>query len=572
MIKPSCSQFNAGVNMAIYLSPFITVISLIQVLAACSSGSLPVPDEGIATPETLAFSDELTISPAPSLVPEAPLESHSTELIAHQNQVKERFLRPLLAINDDSFEPLPDALPDGAEVGYVIVDLERGVSIAQHNADRDHIPASSAKLATAVVALQLLGPEHRFLTELRATGPIENGVLKGDLILKGGGDPVLDIPDLLPLINQLALLPVRSIEGQFLIDDTLLPRFTEIEPSQPTEAAYNPSIGALSMAFNRVNLRWETSGALSAETVPNLGEASFEGAALDLLPPGGVQLKHFDGQKAVWQLADRGARQSRRSLPVKDAGLYAGRAFADLARLRGIDLPTPTRVLQGTDGRLLAVHKSRPLRELVRDMLWYSNNLVAELIGLAAAKTVEPELSSLESSADIVLSELKMRLSNISWDNARLVNHSGLSSEARLTPEQLAAILSYGWNDGGLSSLLPGSGWSGTLARRFSSPDQAFRIWAKTGSINYVTTLGGYLLSPSHSPAAFVIMISDEKARTAYDAQASRTRDSEKKARAWKHDAEAVMKNIVERWLAPATTRPPQSLHALSLANEEDTH
>lgn len=556
--------------MAFHLSPLMIALPLVHVLLACAPANSPILDQGRAAQEIQIASDEPAAGPTPQLVPKSVEKGAPTPRIDTRGQADKRFFRPFLAIDGDAAEPLPDALPKGAEVSYLVVDLARDTPIVQHNADKSHIPASSAKLATAVVALQRLGPEHRFLTELRATGPIEDGVLKGDLILKGGGDPVLDIPDLIPLIDALARLPVRSIEGRFLIDDTLLPRITEIEPSQPTEAAYNPGLGALSIAFNRVNLRWEQRGALAVETVPRLEEAYFMGAARDSLPPGGVQLKQFEGGKAVWQLADRGGRRSKRSLPVKDPGLHTGRVLADLAGLYGIDLPAPERVAKSGDGRLLAVHKSRPLRELVRDMLWYSNNLVAELIGLAAAKTVDPELISLESSALTVLSELKKQLSHISWDGARLDNHSGLSSEARLTPEQLAAILRHGWKDGMLSSLLPASGWSGTLAGRFNSPDQALRIWAKTGSINYVTALGGYLLSSSHSPAAFVIMISDEKARAAYDAQPRRTRDSEKKAGAWKRDADMAMNHIVERWLAPPTPRPSQSLYARSLANKEN--
>ncbi len=557
--------------MVFHPSPFIVAIALIQALVACSPTSPPKLSKGIAAKETQIASSELTVDAVPSLAPEAVENSKTVKQTGKQSRIEARFFRPLLAIDNDIAQTLPDALPDGAKVGYAVIDLERGIPIAQHAADLDQIPASSAKLATAVVALEVLGPEHRFLTELRATGPIENGVLKGDLILRGGGDPVLDIPDLLPLIDQLARLPVRRVEGRFLIDDTLLPRFTEIEPSQPTEAAYNPGLGALSLAFNRVNLRWKKRGRLSVETVPRLDEASFESAASKHLPPSGVQLKQLNDGGAVWQLADKGARRSKRSLPVKDAGLHAGQVFADLARLHGVDLPAPERAKKTTAGRLLALHKSRPLRELIRDMLWYSNNLVAELIGLAAARSVEPELASLETSADIVLSELRTRLPDIDWDNAQLSNHSGLSSDARLTPDQLAAVLRYGWHEGMLSSLLPGSGWSGTLARRFNNPDQAFRIWAKTGSMNYVATLGGFMLSSSHSPAAFVIMISDEQARAAYDAEPRRTRASEKKARAWKDDVDKVMNDIVEAWLEPAIAPSTSNLYALSQLNKDGT-
>lgn len=558
--------------MTFHSLAFIVAIFLVQLLAACSSPSIPTASISVNANEPVVPLIEPTVDAAAVLEPSAPpLEPAMSEpgdledLIAGGGPLDERFFRPLLAIDNDSAVPLPKALPDGAEVSYVLVDLDRGTTIAERNADQLHIPASSAKLATAVVALQRLGPDHRFKTELRITGPIEDGVLKGDLILQGGGDPVLDVPDLLPLIDALARQPVRRIEGRFLIDDTLLPRFTEIEPTQPTEAAYNPGVSALSIAFNRVNLRWRKRGTLAVETVPHLDEASFVSTKSDRLPPSGVQLKQLDGKDAIWQLADKGSRRSKRSLPVKDAGLFAGQTFRDLATLYGIDLPAPERLDRAQESRPLAVHESRPLRELVRDMLWYSNNLVAELIGLATAKTLDTDVDRLDMSAGLVLSELERQLSDLSWDDAYLHNHSGLSSQSRLTPEQLAAILRLGWDNGTLSGLLPGSGWSGTLARRFNGPDHALRIWAKTGSINYVTALGGYLMSSAHGPAAFVIIISDEKARAGYDAQPKRTRAIEKRGRAWKDQAERAMNSIIERWLEQPAAEPADDLYASTM-------
>jgi len=572
MIETGDHELNVGVRMTIKPYRSIVFILLIQALIACS----PTPPPSLNIKEQ-ASQDPLsnvtpTIGNAPVPILEAIESSDLIDLVSDQDDVNERFFRPLLSVDHDNLVAPLDALPDGAELSYMLVDLDRGTTIAEHRADQDHIPASSAKLATAVVALELLGPEHRFQTELRATGPIQDGVLKGDLILKGGGDPFLDLPDLLPLIDELARQPLRWIEGRFLIDDSLLPRFTEIEPTQPTEAAYNPGLSALSIAFNRVNLSWKKRGNLSVETVPRLEEAVFESVASDLLPPGGVGLKQLDGQDAVWQLADKGARRSKRSLPVKDAGLYAGQVFADLAGLYGIDLPAPERVDTSHESRVIALHKSRPLRELVRDMLWYSNNLVAELIGLAAAKTRDPDLDSLDMSAGIVLAELEKQLADTSWDGARLHNHSGLSNKSRLSPEQLMAILRHGWHDSMLSSLVPGSGWSGTLARRFKGSDHALRIWAKTGSINYVTTLGGYLLSTSHGPAAFVIMISDEKARAQYDAQPRRTRAIEKRARAWKDHSEKVINQVIEGWLEAPTAQPAENVYASSEKLRKDVH
>lgn len=554
--------------MTFHASSWIVALALVNALIACSPITLPESTNRLASFEASPSQGALSVDPQPAATTGTvvktiePAAAEIIELANEETLAPAPDLRPLLSIDSEGAGSLPNNLPDGAQVSYVVLDLQSGVRIAERGAERDHIPASSAKLATAVAALEVLGPDHRFRTELRATGTIEQGTLRGDLILQGGGDPLLDIPDLLPLIEQLKQSGLARIDGRFLIDDRFLPRLTEIEASQPMEAAYNPGLSALSVAFNRVNLRWRRKGELSVETVPRLEEASFESAAQDRLPPSGVQLKHAEVGNILWQLADKGARLSKRSLPVKDAGLHAGKVFADLTRLYGIDLPTPERLQQRVESRLVAHRESKPLRELVRDMLWYSNNLMAELIGLTAAAAVNPDVESLDQSSDILLMTLEKRLPDISWDNARLDNHSGLSSRARLAPAHLAAILRRGWDSGMLSSLLPGSGWSGTLAKRFNEPDQALRVWAKTGSINYVATLGGYLLSSSHSPAAFAIMISDEGARATYDAAPRRTRQSEKKAQAWQRDAEDALDQIVESWLKPAEPSPTTNLLA----------
>ena len=548
--------------MSFQASSWIVALALVKALAACAPLTLPEPTIGLTALEGDPSGDALAVEAEPVLDMIEPEAAQAAELASEVAATPAPDLRPLLSIDNQGANSLPDGLPEGAEVSYVVLDLQSGEAIAERGAERDHIPASSAKLATAVAALELLGPDHRFRTEMRVTGPIEQGTLKGDLILRGGGDPLLDIPDLLPLIDQLKRRGLARIDGRFLIDDRLLPRLTEIEPSQPMEAAYNPGLSALSVAFNRVNLRWKRQGGLSVETIPQLEEASFETAARDRLPPSGVQLKRADIGNVVWQLADKGGRLSKRSLPVKDAGLHAGKVFADLARLYGIDLPAPNRLTGTVESRLIAHRESKPLQDLVRDMLWYSNNLMAELIGLTAAAAVNPDVESLDQSADILLTALEEKLPDVSWANARLDNHSGLSSQARLAPVHLAAILRRGWDNGMLSSLLPASGWSGTLARRFNEPDQALRVWAKTGSINYVATLGGYMLSSSHSPAAFVIMISDEKARAGYDAAPRRTRQSEKKAQVWQQAAEDALDQIVERWLQPSEDSVAKGLHA----------
>jgi D-alanyl-D-alanine carboxypeptidase/D-alanyl-D-alanine-endopeptidase (penicillin-binding protein 4) len=447
------------------------------------------------------------------------------------------------------------ARPPGTAVGYLLIDLASGQVLAELNPDLPLIPASTVKLATAVAALDVLGPEHRFRTELLASGAIEHGVLRGDLILRGGGDPLLDLADLLGLAVRLENAGIREVTGRFLIDDTALPRFSEIEPSQPPEASYNASIGALSVAFNRVHLAWWGGGRIDAAALPPLYEAQFEPASPALLPPGGVALKSSDERAVVWRVADRGRRRQITELPVKDPGLHAGYLFRQLAGAQGISLGPPLRGVTPGDASVVAVHESAPLRYLVQDMLLYSNNMMAELIGLAAAQRLGDAWGGLDAAGRLLLAHLARLMPEVDWHGAALGNLSGLDGSARLTPRQLAAIARYGWRHEAMPALLPGGGWSGTLARRFAGTGEALRVWAKTGTLNYGSALAGYLFPMTDRPAVFVTMVADTGKRDAYDALLPYPGPSARaSAGAWLGRARALQDALVESWLQPMPT------------------
>jgi D-alanyl-D-alanine carboxypeptidase/D-alanyl-D-alanine-endopeptidase (penicillin-binding protein 4) len=447
------------------------------------------------------------------------------------------------------------ARPPGTVVGYLLIDLETGQVLAELNPDLPLIPASTAKLATAVAALDVLGPEHRFSTELLARGALTGGVLHGDLILRGGGDPFLDLADLLGLAVHLKNSGIREVDGRFLIDDSALPRFAEIEPSQPPEAPYNPSIGALSVAFNRVHLAWWGGGRIDAAALPPLNEARFEAASPGQLPPGGVALKSSDERAVVWRVADRGQRRQLAELPVKDPGLHAGYLFRQLAAAQGISLGPPLRGVTPAGASVVAVHHSVPLRYLVQDMLVYSNNMMAELIGLATAQRLGDASAGLDVAGDLLLGHLTRLMPEVDWSGAALGNLSGLDGTARLTPRQLAAIARYGWQHEALPALLAGGGWSGTLTRRFAGAGEALRVWAKTGTLNYGSALAGYLFPMTDRPAVFVTMVADTGARDAYDTllpyPGPKARAS---AGAWLSRASALQDALVESWLQPMPT------------------
>ncbi len=531
-------------------------LGIVALLAACASDpprSMPAP---APVAKFSAVGDAAAVAPGAGIAP-APIEASPTAAEVDETvpggESAQADARLETIAADASAAAAFASPPRGTQVGYLLVDLASGRELAALHPDVPLIPASTTKLATAIVALDALGPEYRFRTELRAAGRIRDGVLKGDLILEGGGDPALDVADLLELAVRLSTAGVREVDGRFLIDDTALPRWPEIAPDQPPEAAYNPGIGALSVAFNRVRVAWRGDGhAIEAVTLPPLDEARFEAASPDQLPPGGVELESRKDGTVVWRVADRGRRRQVSELPVKDPGLHAGNLFRRLALALDIVVGPPQRGAVPADATLIAVHESAPLRELVHDMLLYSNNMMAETIGLAAAQQLSRSYGAAAAGAQLVR-HLARLMPEVDWRGAVLPNSSGLDGQARLTPRQLAAIVRYGWRTDALPALLPASGWSGTLAQRFDD-GEALRVWAKTGAVHYGGALAGYLLPDSQPPAAFVTMVSDLGARAAYDALDRPGRADDATASAWNARARGVLDGLVEGWLAPAPT------------------
>lgn len=370
-------------------------------------------------------------------------------------------------------------------VGLTVEDVATGERLVAHRGGEPGLPASTLKLVTAWAALESFGPEHRFKTRLWHAGTVDGaGVLEGDLVLEGGGDPLLDIDGLMTLAWALRAAGVARVSGRFLLHDATIPRLPLINPDQPVEAGYNAGLGALSLAFNRVERRPAPGG--GTFTVPALRE---RGPAWALLP--------FDRPVSV---------------PVRDVGLHAARVFRDLALALDIDLPQPARAEAPTTRLLVGEVRSRPLREIVQAMLLYSNNQVAEILGLMTTGA-----ASLSASAALLTERLRAVLPTTDWQGFVMTNHSGLDPAARATPDQLLAILELAETRHGIIALLPAAGWSGSLQSRLRSPDAVLRVWAKTGSLDFASALVGYVLPPDGPSRRIALSITDTAGRHARD-------------------------------------------------------
>ncbi len=396
-------------------------------------------------------------------------------------------------------------------VGYVVLDPRTGDTVAAHNGHTPYMPASVTKIVMAVAALDLLGPDYRFRTAVYGDGPVENGVLQGNLYLKGEGDPFLDLNDLMVLAQRVRHRGIRGLTGQVRYSVEAFPEWPYLKRSQPLHETYNPAISPLSVGFNRIRVLREADGETFG-TIPAWSALTVSG--------GSGYRRSERGGVATWTIP---ASKKGEWLPVRRPGYYAASQFSRLLTEIGVTVgAAPARTAQPLpdSARLVAAHHGQPVTDLVTLTMEHSNNLMAELLGVAAARRLDrtPPASLAEARARVD-AWLKARLPGVDWTGWQGDNFSGLSAGARMTPAQLAAVLTLGQRtaDGALVGTLPINGYKGTLDRVLAVPLLGMRVWAKTGTMNYGVALAGWLYPPAGDPLIFALFINDKEARLAFD-------------------------------------------------------
>ena len=436
------------------------------------------------------------------------------------------------------------AAPEGARVGYLVVDPSRSETLAARLEDEVFLPGSVAKVASAVAALEVLGTGHRFTTRLLAD--------RDAYYLVGGGDPLLEIGGLATLAGIAA--EARPARGKLHYDDGLLVRTAEIADDQSMAATHNPGLSALSFSFNRRKLIWRRTGngTLKAHALPGGDLAPLVGTPSGKPP---VRFVETPGGP-TWGLPVLASGE--RWVPVRRPSRFTATLLRDLIAMRGteIALAGPRKAPAGAVE--LGKVDGRPLVQLVSLALQYSNNGLAELIGLGAARKLAGAAEPLADGVARLQEFLHGRIAEAGLDTDRsgwrLDRHSGLSADARASPRQITTILTFadGRRYGGRSfeSLLPTAGWDGSLHRWARYPRLAFRVWAKTGTMYYGRGLAGFLHTRGGRRVAFALFIHDPGARRRI-AELGREPGPAARRRAadWLGRARDLERRLITRWL-----------------------
>jgi D-alanyl-D-alanine carboxypeptidase/D-alanyl-D-alanine-endopeptidase (penicillin-binding protein 4) len=426
-------------------------------------------------------------------------------------------LRPAARAEDilKTYQPPLSALIEAAgldgKISVQVANVKTGLVLESHNPLRALPPASVAKALTACYALDVLGPGYHFETRVLATAPVVNGRIDGDLILAGGGDPTLDTDAIAAITRRLREeAGITEVTGRFLVWGGALPALNGIDSEQPYQVGYNPGISGLNLNFNRVHFEWQRAGDgynVTMDARSTTYRPAVRSARMRVEGRNHPIYTYKDGGEFDdWTVA-RGAlgRNGSRWLPVRKPARYAAEVFQVLARSNGIVLKAPELIDRLPSGATLIVtHESAPLRIILRDMLRFSTNITAECVGMTATVAHVGAVSSLKASADAMNAWAKDRLG---MSSVALEDHSGLGDDSRVSARDMVVALIAARNSMGLKPLLKQHPIRDE--DRKIVEDHPVSVHAKTGTLNFVSGLGGFIDLPDGTELAFAYFSAD---------------------------------------------------------------
>ncbi len=397
-------------------------------------------------------------------------------------------------------------------------------------------PASTMKLVTTYAALDLLGPAYVWKTEAFANGVLNDGILTGDLHLRGGGDPKLTYDQFERLLRQIRARGIREIRGDLVLDRSAFavsaadPARFDAQPMRP----YNVAPDALLLNFKAVTL----------QLIPDLANkkmiVAMEPAPTNLDLVNQIKLGNGNGcgdwkeklradtfshgtttRLVLTGVFPQSCGEQRWNIAVMDHPQFVLGVFLQLWAELGGSLTGGVR--EGAvpaDARAVGVLPSPTLAEVVRDINKFSNNVMARQLFL----TLGMEAGRRPASADDADAAIR------SWLDARslgipelvLENGSGLSRRERISAEGLGRVLQAAWKSSVMPELmasLPVTATDGTMKKRLKQNGVAGQAHIKTGSLEGVRSIAGYVLDKSGRRWIVVFFVNHANAGGAQAAQ-----------------------------------------------------
>ena len=420
--------------------------------------------------------------------------------------------------------------------GIKIHSLERNKTLYSVNSNHLFAPASNVKLLTTAMALKRLRPEYRFKTGLYATTPVGGETLRGDIFIKGFGDPNLVSEQMWLLVKELKNIPLRKVHGDIIADASFFDNNLRVKTwKKGGVEAYNAPLGALSFNFNTVTVHinpGEKPGDRPVVVVdPNIEFIRVDNRArtvskskrsrliVNRIDRGGHNEITISGVVSV-----NHARETY-YLNITRPAYYAASVFKEYLRQEGVEVTGKVRVGFVPEGAYeILSHSSMPLSLILRGLNKFSNNFVAEQI----LKTIGADIYGSPGTTLNGLRAMDEYMQSLKYkpEGFSILDGSGLSRQNRLSPDQIVSVFQDMYADLGVYpefiSALGVMGRDGNVLKRMNGHNSAERARVKTGTLNSVSALSGYFQSADGERFAFSILMNDLKCS---NGQAKRLQD-----------------------------------------------
>jgi len=410
---------------------------------------------------------------------------------------------------------LPDKAAHHENLGVYVKSLTTGKTLIKYNYKMPFIPASNNKVITSFAALNLLGKSYRYKTSFYSGGEITNGLVYGGLYVKASGDPTIDLERLESIVTDFSDKGIKEIKGNIYLDDTI---FDGLEYGKGWKDDwrgdyYCPPIGSFTLNYNTIDIKiTPTSVGKPARIeifpeafrvkIVNNADTSKHSSMLS------ARLDKKDEYLTVSGRINYRSSGQRFTISINDPTEYFANVFSHLLKAHGIKFDG--KVLRGKIPKWaneFYSSDSEPLYDIITDFHKDSINIIGEALIKTIGAKFGKEPGTWEKGTRVVLDYLK----SIGIDeDIKYVDGSGLSKYNHVSPYTIVSVLSNAYSSKLFSkefiSSLPIGGVDGTLKKRFRESDLRGKIIAKTGYLNGVRALSGFVNTNSGDVLAFSII------------------------------------------------------------------
>ncbi|CAH2714760.1 hypothetical protein BACCIP111895_01936 [Neobacillus rhizosphaerae] len=411
---------------------------------------------------------------------------------------------------------------EGMSVGYEVYSLDEEKTLASYHSDKTFVPASVFKLLVTAAAVSKWSKDMTIPTKVFTTGNLSNaGVLNGDIILKGYGDPTLTVEKLDTLAKSLADKGIQKVNGNIIVDESYFDgqRLGEDWMWDDEPYSYSTQTSALSVSENTVEVTVHPGKKIGESPTVTIDPApdyvtvvnkakTVEGNKVSLTIDRTLGKNEIAVSGTIGQ--NYSATGYTLTRTIHDPAPFTGTVFRDLLIKQGIPFKNKSAVEKGTvddDARLAAAVESPKLDDILTEMVKESDNFYAEMLTkLLGAK--ESGVGSTAAGTEVIH---RFLVNNLGLEDGFMQKDgSGLTRLDHISPHAYIQLLNSmfdGPERDRFISFLPIAGKDGTLKNRMKGTAAEGNVKAKTGSMSGVNSLAGYVTAKNGQTIAFSILL-----------------------------------------------------------------